>query len=129
MLRIGIITDELGWHSQRIAQALRNYGCEVFFASLPAYEFTNTPRWRRGGNLKTRAKTQAFTALDLFAQQAPRPDAIFVRSVPAGSLEQLTFYLTILHAWAEQGVVVYNNARMIERTVDKVMTSFSFASF
>jgi len=52
------------------------------------------------------------------------PAGVFVRGVPGGSLEQVTFYLDILHGIKLLGLPVYNDARAIERTVDKGMTSF-----
>ncbi|MGU9978352.1 MAG: ATP-grasp domain-containing protein [Candidatus Oxydemutatoraceae bacterium WSBS_2016_MAG_OTU14] len=115
MLKIGIMTDEVAWHSKNIANALSERGCEVFFASLPEHEFSNLERDGR--------EQQVFKAptSDL---SCGRPDAIFVRCIPYGSFEQVTFYLTVLHAYEEQGILVYNSASMIERTVDKVMTSF-----
>lgn len=56
-----------------------------------------------------------------FEQQLP--DAVFVRGVPGGSLEEVTFYLDILHGLKILGVPVYNSGRAIERSVDKAMTS------
>ena len=47
------------------------------------------------------------------------PDAVFVRSISAGTLEQITFRLGLLHALRESGVRVWNDARAIERCVDK----------
>ena len=52
------------------------------------------------------------------------PDAAFVRGVPGGSLEEVVFYLDILHALKVLGVPVYNDGRAVERSVDKGMTSF-----
>jgi RimK family alpha-L-glutamate ligase len=52
------------------------------------------------------------------------PDGVFVRGVPGGSLEQVVFYLDVLHALKLLGVPVYNDGRAVERTVDKGMTSF-----
>lgn len=52
------------------------------------------------------------------------PAAVFVRGVPGGSLEEVVFYLDILHALKLVGVPVYNDAGAIERSVDKGMTSF-----
>jgi RimK family alpha-L-glutamate ligase len=49
---------------------------------------------------------------------------VFVRGIPGGSLEQVTFYLDVLHALQMLGAPVYNDGRAIERTVDKGMTSF-----
>jgi RimK family alpha-L-glutamate ligase len=55
------------------------------------------------------------------------PDGVFVRNIPGGSFEQVTFRLDTLHALQQSGVLVYNDARSIERTVDKAMTSFRLA--
>ncbi len=52
------------------------------------------------------------------------PDAVFVRGVPGGTLEQVVYYLDVLHALRHLGVLVYNDGRAIERSVDKGMTSF-----
>lgn len=52
------------------------------------------------------------------------PDAAFVRGVPGGSLEEVIFYLDILHGLKLLGIPVYNDARAVEKSVDKAMTSF-----
>ncbi len=52
------------------------------------------------------------------------PDAVFVRGVPGGSLEEVVFYLDILHALQSLKIPVYNDGRAVERSVDKGMTSF-----
>ena len=44
--------------------------------------------------------------------------------VPGGSFEQVTTYLGVLHALRELGVTVWNDARAIERCVDKSTTTF-----
>ena len=51
------------------------------------------------------------------------PDAVLVRGIAGGSFEQVTKRLGVLHALREFGVPVYNDARAIERSVDKSMTS------
>jgi tetrahydromethanopterin:alpha-L-glutamate ligase len=50
-----------------------------------------------------------------------------VRSLSGGSFEAVTLRLGFLHALREIGVVVCNDARAIERCVDKSMTSFLLA--
>ncbi len=55
------------------------------------------------------------------------PDAVHVRTLAAGSFEAITKRLGVLHALADLGVVVWNDARAIERCVDKSMTSFLLA--
>ncbi len=47
-----------------------------------------------------------------------------VRTLSAGSFEAVTKRLGVLHALTKLGVVVWNDARAIERCVDKSMTSF-----
>jgi RimK family alpha-L-glutamate ligase len=50
-----------------------------------------------------------------------------VRSMSGGSFEAVTLRLGILHAAHDLGVMVWNDARAIERCVDKSMTSFLLA--
>ncbi len=52
------------------------------------------------------------------------PAAALVKTIAAGSFEQVTMRLGVLHALREAGVPVVNDARAIERCVDKSMTSF-----
>jgi tetrahydromethanopterin:alpha-L-glutamate ligase len=55
------------------------------------------------------------------------PAAALVRGIPAGSFEQVTLRLGVLHALREAGVMVWNDARAIERCVDKSMTTHLIA--
>jgi tetrahydromethanopterin:alpha-L-glutamate ligase len=55
------------------------------------------------------------------------PQAVFVRTVPGGAFEAVTRRLGLLHAMRELGIPVWNDARAIERCVDKSMTSFLLA--
>ena len=50
-----------------------------------------------------------------------------VRSMSGGTFEAVTLRLGMLHALRELGVPVWNDARAIERCVDKSMTSFLLA--
>lgn len=107
--RIAIFTDDPGWHGARLREAFAARGCEARYASLMDCHFD--------------------LAGEPFALKIPGfgtalPDAAFVRGVPGGTLEQVVFYLNVLHALKDLGVPVYNDARAIERSVDKGMTSF-----
>jgi len=107
--RIAIFTDDPGWHGKRLTQAFAEYGCRAEYVSLTECRFAlasgRLPLWIPG-----------------FDQALP--DAVFVRGVPGGSLEEVVLYLDILHALKLLGVPVYNDGRAIERSVDKGMTSF-----
>ncbi len=109
VFKIALITDDAGWHADQLTGAFARGGCRVGLASLTDCEFST--RAGAGGWL--------IPGFD----DVP-PDGVFVRGVPGGSLEQVVFYLDVLHAMERLGVPVYNDAGAIERSVDKVMTSF-----
>jgi RimK family alpha-L-glutamate ligase len=50
-------------------------------------------------------------------------DAVIVRGIPRGSLEQVIFRVDALHVLAERGVTCINSGRAIERTIDKFLAS------
>jgi RimK family alpha-L-glutamate ligase len=50
-------------------------------------------------------------------------DAVIVRGIPRGSLEQVIFRVDALHAVEARGVRCVNGPRAIERTVDKFLAS------
>jgi RimK family alpha-L-glutamate ligase len=50
-------------------------------------------------------------------------DAVIVRGIPRGSLEQVIFRVDALHALVARGVTVVNGPRAIEQTIDKFLAS------
>lgn len=50
-------------------------------------------------------------------------DAVLVRTMPPGSLEQVVFRMDALHRLQALGVPVFNSARAVEAAVDKFLTS------
>jgi len=106
--RVAIITDDPGWHGRQLSSALKNHGLSSRFVSLSDCRLCigdpDGDLWLPG-----------------FADALPV--GVFVRGVAGGTLEQVVFRLNILHALKQQGIVVYNEGRAIERTVDKPLTS------
>jgi tetrahydromethanopterin:alpha-L-glutamate ligase len=107
--RIVIFTDDPGWHGRQLRTAFANRGYDSEYVSLTECRFTIEP-----GQLPI--------IIPGFDQQLP--EAVFVRGVPGGSLEEVVLYLDILHALKIIGIPVYNDGHAIERSVDKGMTSF-----
>ena len=105
---IAIVTDDPGWHGARLRRAFAARGWDSRDVSLQQCHFDLSGP---GNGLRLPGFDQL-------------PDAVFVRGVPGGSLEQVIFHLDVLHALRLLGVLVYNDARCIERSVDKCMTSF-----
>ncbi len=108
--RIALFLEEESgdWHVRRLAEAMRGRGASVVVTSLPRCAFD----------------TQLPSGIDIPGFNGTLPDAVFVRSISAGTLEQITFRLGLLHALRLSGVRVWNDARAIERCVDKSMTTF-----
>jgi RimK family alpha-L-glutamate ligase len=107
-LHLAIMTDEMGWHTRQLQAALRARGATGRCIDLAACDI-DTSRAAHG--------------LVIPGFGAALPDAVLVRGIAGGSFEQVTKRLGVLHALRELGVPVYNDARAIERSVDKSMTS------
>ena len=105
---IAIITDDPGWHGQQLKQSLQKRGYESCFVRLQECHFDLSAD-------QANIKLPGFSSL---------PAGVFVRGVPGGSLEQVVYYLDVLHGLEYLGVPVFNNTRALERSVDKGMTSF-----
>jgi RimK family alpha-L-glutamate ligase len=108
--RILLLGERNDDHSRRLTFALRQHGARVFRRSLRALGIDTT---------------QSF-GLDLGGFEG-LPDGVFVRSIPAGTFEQVTLRLGLLHALRELGAPVWNDARAIEACIDKSMTSHLLA--
>ena len=108
MPRIAIMTDETGWHTRQLQAALRARGASGRCIDLADCHIDTAQSWHG-------------LVIPGFGRQLP--DAALVRGIAGGSFEQVTKRLGVLHALRELGVPVYNDARAIERSVDKSMTS------
>jgi len=108
-MRLVVFADDPDWHCRRLVASCRGRGAEVAVTSLKRCRF----RLGMGG-----------PGIEIPGFGGGLPDVAFVRNIPSGSFEQVTFRLSLLHALRELGVRVVNDARAIERCVDKSMTSF-----
>ena len=107
-LNVAIMTDETGWHTRQLQAALRTRGALGRCVDLADCRIDTTAAWH---------------GLVIPGYGRELPDAVLVRGIAGGSFEQVTKRLGVLHALRELGIPVYNDARAIERSVDKSMTS------
>ena len=107
-MRVAIFTDETGWHTRQLQAALRRRGAVGRCLDLADCGIDTAASWH---------------GLVLPGYGRELPDAALVRGIAGGSFEQVTKRLGVLHALQALGVPVYNEARAIERSVDKSMTS------
>jgi RimK family alpha-L-glutamate ligase len=108
-LCVGLVVDGWDWHARRLSKALAPFA-DTFVVRLEACGFD----------------TQRASGL-VIPGCRHLPDALLVRSMSGGSFEAVTKRLGVLHALRELGVLVWNDARAIERCVDKSTTSFLLA--
>lgn len=109
--QVAIATDDPGWHGARLREAFLARGFDARYVALQDCSVdldASHPIVLPGIDMRELA-------------------GVFVRGVPAGTLQEVVFYLDILHALREHGVLVYNDARAVERSVDKLMTSILLA--
>ena len=107
-LRIVIFANSLGWHERALVEAFKSEQIDANVVSLADCQFCDR---------------QIFGGLTIPGFEDSLPHAAFVRGIAAGSFEEVTLRLDVLHALGEMAVKVINPARVIERTVDKAMTS------
>jgi tetrahydromethanopterin:alpha-L-glutamate ligase len=107
---IAVAVDDIDWHTRDLLRAFSKLGAYAATVRLSACIFDSTAA---NGLI-----IPGFPAL---------PDAMLVRAIEPGSFEQVTRRLGILHALRELGVVMMNDARAIERCVDKSTTTFLIA--
>ncbi|CAB1274263.1 RimK family alpha-L-glutamate ligase [Candidatus Nitrosacidococcus tergens] len=96
-----------GWHSQQLAFALAHYEVETIYSNL------------------SQCKVDLSLPFGLYIPGLNNqlPDAVIVRGIASGSLEQISFRLDILHMLEKLGIPIFNSPSAIERTVDKARTS------
>jgi RimK family alpha-L-glutamate ligase len=109
--RIAIAADKIDWHVKELVAAFARGGAQAIPMKLSACGFDT----RRASGLTIKGFGYGL------------PDAMFVRAIGAGSFEEITLRLGLMHALGESGIVVHNSARAVERCVDKAATSFLLA--
>ena len=109
MARIAIFTDESGWHGEQLCDAFSQRGYTGQYVQLIDCQI----------NINSIAQP-----IQIPYFENCLPDAVFVRGVTGGSLQEVVFYLDILHNLKVMGIPVYNDGYALEKSVDKGRTSF-----
>ena len=109
--RVALFADRADSHVHALQRAFAGSGVEAIAVRLADCVFDTT----------------AAHGLALSGFTGALPQAALVREVAGGSFEEVTRRLGVLHALRELKVPVWNDARAIERCVDKSMTAFLLA--
>ncbi|KQT85617.1 RimK family alpha-L-glutamate ligase [Aurantimonas sp. Leaf443] len=108
---MALVTATLDRHARDLLKAFAAQGAEAHAVELAEIGFDSEARHG--------------LVLPQFGEDLP--DAVCLRTLDAGSFEQVTRRLGILHALERLGVPVSNGPRAVENCVDKSMTSFLLA--
>ena len=109
--RIGILGTTKSTHVHTLATAFQRQGAEVIPID-PKRLTSNLPQ-----------PSTLFVHSDNSTVRMEELDALVTRSLPGGSLEQVMYRINLLHRLERTGLIVINNASVIEKTVDKYYTS------
>jgi RimK family alpha-L-glutamate ligase len=115
-LKAAIVGNPEGWHAERLTAALEARGLTV--QRLPATRLTGRVGSSESASFPSWAASRGHSLADV--------DLVFVRAVPAGSLEQIIFRLDVLHLLERRGKLVLNGPGALERSVDKYAASLLF---
>lgn len=99
--RIALIAGGEGWHVQDLQRA--------------ALELRHETQLLDFRHVSDQVATQDHTLEDI--------DAILVRTMPPGSLEQVVFRMDVLHRLQTRGIPVLNPPRALELCIDKYLTT------
>ncbi|WP_347489839.1 ATP-grasp domain-containing protein [Desulfoscipio sp. XC116] len=114
--RIGILGVAKGPQVQIMSEVLKKLGTEVILID-PKRLTSFLPQ-----------SCTLYTENDASVLQLEELDALLVRSLPGGSLEQVIYRVNVLHRLEMLGLKVINSASLIEKTVDKFFTSAILAA-
>ncbi len=113
--RFLVLGGGVGWHSNQLVAAAKAADCDIWFA--PYETFAAKLSANGPANLCVQAAIDnegppELASVDDF-------DAVLTRTMPPGSLEQITFRLANLHAAVARGIRVVNSPRGLEIAIDK----------
>jgi tetrahydromethanopterin:alpha-L-glutamate ligase len=103
-----IFADQTDWHVRELNEAFAAAGARVETVSMRRCALS---------------VSEAGVRFHLPEPSSRLPDLTFVKTISAGSFEEVTLRLGILHGLEAAGSVVVNSALSIERCVDKSQTS------
>jgi ribosomal protein S6--L-glutamate ligase len=107
-MHIAVLSHPKSWYRRDLQRAAEECGHRV----------TTLPFERLTACVQTGRSTVWGEAIDL-----TDADAVIVRTMPPGSLEQVVFRMNLLARLEARGVQVVNSARAIECAVDKYLTT------
>ncbi|MEG1497731.1 MAG: RimK family alpha-L-glutamate ligase, partial [Clostridiales bacterium] len=108
---VGILGTETASQTQELTAAFANKGAEVILID-PKRLVSSVPNGKVCATMKN---SPSISMNDL--------DALLIRALPGGSLEQVIYRLDALHYLENAGLPIINSPSVMEKTVDKFLTT------
>ena len=109
-MRVGVLAPETSWHFQDLKRASHSFGGEL---ELQSVDFASLSASVENGHQEQFAdQSGSLNSLN----------ALIVRTMPKGSLQQIVFRMDTLHRLADSGVRVINSPRSVEIAIDKYLS-------
>ena len=123
----------LGWHLQELLAASKRQNCRIQFADYESlYAELGTTADGDATDVLVQRDDTVTDSRQPIASSLSECDAVLTRTMPAGSLEQITFRLSCMHATLALGKEPrpnwVNPPRSLEWSIDKYMTLARAAS-
>lgn len=113
-MRMAVLGTSDSWYFRDLARAAEEVGRQLVAVPFESLNSSLDPLKRRDhGNLDVRTGEFDLTEFD----------AVIVRTMPPGSLEQVVFRMNALARLELQGVAIVNSPRSLEAAVDKYLTT------
>lgn len=108
-MRLVVVGEPSGWHVGRVVEAARARGHAATVVRWP--ELATAIGGPGGGDAASRER--------FHPESIEEADAVLVRGMPAGGLEEVIFRMNLLGRIAERGTRVVNPPRSLEVAIDK----------
>ena len=109
-MRVGVLAPEASWHFRDLKRASRSFGDEL---ELHSVDFANL-----AASVENEHQEQFYDQ----SGSLNSLNALMIRTMPKGSLQQIIFRMDTLHRLAESGVRVINSPRSVEIAIDKYLS-------
>lgn len=123
-LRLGILGNPSNWYVCDLLRAAQAESTQAVLLSFP--EMFAGLFSRQGASSMAVSQLHLGASAErtdlLGAKQQPDLDALLVRNMPLGSLEQVVFRMDCLRGWQAEGIQVVNSPSALETCIDKWLT-------
>ncbi|QEG21898.1 ATP-grasp domain-containing protein [Mariniblastus fucicola] len=111
-LRVGVLAPESSWHFRDL-QRSNSMAANGQKVELVAVDFAT---------LAASVGIEEIAPFSDFANSVQAMDAVIVRTMPKGSLQQIVFRMDLLHRLESAGIRIVNSPRSVEIAIDKYLS-------